>query len=72
MPSKVIDRDHRETWYNNGALDINARAHQRVEELISAYKPLSLETDVLRELEGIAGRHAQAAGLHGLPELSSR
>ncbi len=71
MPSEVIDRDYRETWFNKGALDINARAHRRVEELIAAYEPLSLETDVLRDLEGIASRHAKDAGLDHLPELSS-
>jgi trimethylamine--corrinoid protein Co-methyltransferase len=70
MPSKVIDRDYRETWYNNGALDINARAHSRVAELIAAYEPLSLETSVLRDLEGIASGHAKVAGLDHLPELS--
>jgi trimethylamine--corrinoid protein Co-methyltransferase len=70
MPSKVIDRDYRETWFSNGALDINARAHQRVEEMIAAYEPLSLEAGVLRELEGIATRHAKAAGLDRLPELT--
>jgi trimethylamine--corrinoid protein Co-methyltransferase len=70
MPSKVIDRDYRETWFSNGALDITARAHQRVEELIASYEPLSLETGVLRELEGIATRHAKAAGLDRLPELT--
>jgi trimethylamine--corrinoid protein Co-methyltransferase len=38
---------------------------------IAAYEPLSLETGVLRELEGIASRHAKAAGLDHLPELST-
>ena len=70
MPSDVIDRDYRETWFNKGALDINARAHRRVEELIASYEPLRLETGALRELEEIASRHAKAAGLDHLPELS--
>ncbi|HJX37000.1 MAG TPA: trimethylamine methyltransferase family protein, partial [Anaerolineae bacterium] len=36
MPSEVIDRDYRKAWFDKGALDANARAHRRVEELIAA------------------------------------
>ena len=71
MPSQVIDRDYRQTWFEKGALDINARAHRRVEELIAAYEPLPFENGAVRELEAIAIRHAKAAGLEQLPELSS-
>jgi trimethylamine--corrinoid protein Co-methyltransferase len=72
MPSEAIDRDYRETWFNKGALDINARAHRRVGELIEAYEPLDLPEDVERELKAIAIRHAKAAGLDQLPELTGR
>jgi trimethylamine--corrinoid protein Co-methyltransferase len=72
MPSVVIDRDYRQTWFEKGALDINARAHRRVEELIAAYEPLVLPSEVLRELEQVAKRHAKLAGLDHLPELSGR
>jgi trimethylamine--corrinoid protein Co-methyltransferase len=68
IPTEVIDRDFRQTWFDKGALDINARAHRRVQELISAWEPLSLTDDVRRELESIATRHAVAAGLDALPE----
>jgi len=72
MPSEVIDRDYRQSWLGKGALDINARAHRRVEELIEAYEPLPLANDVVRELEAIAARHAKDAGLDHLPELTAR
>jgi len=72
MPSEVIDRDYRQSWLGKGALDINARAHRRVEELIEAYEPLPLANDVVRELEAIATRHAKAAGLDRLPKLTAR
>ena len=68
IPTEVIDRDFRQTWFDKGALDINARAHRRVRELISAWEPLPLAADVVGELEGIATRHAKAAGLDKLPE----
>ena len=72
MPSEVIDRDYRETWFRKGALDVNARAHRRVEELIASYEPLRLPDDVVRELRAIASRHAKAAGLDQLPPLIGR
>jgi trimethylamine--corrinoid protein Co-methyltransferase len=72
MPSEAIDRDYRETWFNKGALDINARAHRRVEELIAAYEPPDLPEEIERGLKAIASRHAKAAGLDQLPELTGR
>lgn len=67
IPSEVIDRDFRQTWFDKGALDINARAHRKVRELIAAYEPPPLAAEVVRELEAIATRHARAAGLDRLP-----
>ncbi len=72
IPTEVIDRDYRQTWFDKGALDVNARAHRRVEELIDAYEPLPLADDVVRELKAIAAGHARAAGLDQLPKLSGR
>jgi trimethylamine--corrinoid protein Co-methyltransferase len=68
IPTEVIDRDFRQTWFDKGALDINARAHRRVQELMAAWEPLSLDGKVVRDLEAIATRHARAAGLDKLPE----
>ena len=70
MPSEVIDRDYRKAWFDKGALDVNARAHRRVEELVASYEPLDLPDDVVRELHSIATRHAKAVGLDQLPGLS--
>jgi trimethylamine--corrinoid protein Co-methyltransferase len=68
IPTEVIDRDFRQTWFDKGALDINARAHRRVRELIAAWEPLPLAVGTVAELEGIAVRHAKVAGLDQLPE----
>jgi len=70
IPTEVIDRDYRQTWFDKGALDINARAHRRMEELVAAYEPLPLGDDILRELQAIATRHARTTGLHQLPALT--
>jgi trimethylamine--corrinoid protein Co-methyltransferase len=72
IPTEIIDRDYRQTWFEKGALDVNARAHGRVQELIAAYEPLPLADDVVRELQAIATRHAKSAGLDKLPELTVR
>jgi trimethylamine--corrinoid protein Co-methyltransferase len=72
IPTEVIDRDFRQTWFDKGALDATARAHRRVQELIAAYEPLTLAPEVVRDLEGIATRHARAAGLDKLPARSAR
>jgi trimethylamine--corrinoid protein Co-methyltransferase len=68
IPTEVIDRDFRQTWFDKGALDVTARAHRRVEELIAAYEPLPLAAEVVGELVAIATRHAKDAGLDVLPE----
>jgi trimethylamine--corrinoid protein Co-methyltransferase len=72
IPTEVIDRDFRQTWFDKGALDVNARAHRKVQELIAAYEPLPVSEDVVRELESIATRYAQAAGLDKLPARTAR
>ena len=68
IPTEVIDRDFRQTWFDKGALDINTRAHRRVQELIATWQPLELDPALIRDLEAIADRHARAAGLDKLPE----
>jgi trimethylamine--corrinoid protein Co-methyltransferase len=71
IPTEVIDRDFRQTWFDKGALDINARAHRRVQELIGAYEPLSLDAGVVREMEAIATGYAKSNGLDRLPERTA-
>jgi len=72
IPTEVIDRDFRQTWYDKGALDINARAHRRAQELIAAYELLPLADEVVKDLEAIATRHAKAAGADKLPARTVR
>ena len=72
IPTEVIDRDFRQTWFDKGALDINARAHRKVQELIASYELLPLDQDLVTELESIAARHAKAAGLDKLPQRTVR
>jgi len=72
IPTDVIDRDFRQTWFDKGALDINARAHRRVQELIATWEPLALDGAVMQELETIATHYAKAEGLDKLPERTIR
>ena len=72
IPTEVIDRDFRQTWFDKGALDINTRAHRKVQELIAAYELLPLADGTVRELEAIATRHARTAGLEKLPKRTVR
>ncbi len=67
IPSPVIDRGFRREWEAGGALDANARAHERVEALLAAYQPFELPREVARELETLVLRAARACGLEQLP-----
>jgi len=71
IPSPVVDRDFRRRWESKGSLDVTARAHQRVEEIVAAYEPKPLPDEVTRELEAITLHAAQAAGMDRLPERQS-
>jgi trimethylamine--corrinoid protein Co-methyltransferase len=72
IPTEVIDRDFRQNWFDKGALDTNARAHRKVQELIAAYELPEIPDDLVRALKAIAVRHAKAAGLNELPKLTVR
>jgi len=72
IPGPVVDRDFRRDWEAKGGLDVTERAHRRVEEIIAAYEPKELSPGVVRELEAITLRAAQAAGLDRLPVVSSQ
>jgi trimethylamine--corrinoid protein Co-methyltransferase len=71
IPSPVIDRDVRQAWYDKGAKDAAARAHERAEQFIAAYQPKPLATEVVRELETITLRAGRARRLGKLPPLNS-
>jgi len=68
IPSPVVDRDFRRGWEAKGSLTTTERAHRRVAEIVAAYEPLNLPDEVVSELEAIAQRVAQSAGLDHLPE----
>jgi trimethylamine--corrinoid protein Co-methyltransferase len=68
IPSPVVDRDFRRNWEAKGSLDAAERAHRRVEEIIGAHSPRELPAEVVQELETIALRAAQSAGMDCLPE----
>ncbi len=68
IPSPVVDRDFRRDWEAKGRLSAAERAHRRVEEVIAAYEPKDVPSEVARELESITLRAVQAAGMDHLPE----
>jgi len=67
IPSEVVDRDFRRDWEAKGSRDAAQRAHERAEALIAAYKPAERPAAVVAELEAIALRAVQAAGMDRLP-----
>jgi len=72
IPTEVIDRDFRQTWFDKGAMDAAARAHRRAQELIAAYEPPALSDSVVRDLEATATRWAKVSGLDRLPKRTAR
>ncbi len=67
IPTAVIDRDVRQAWADKGSMDINARAHRRVDELLAAYRPILLGDDVAHDLMELAAQLAREAGCEQLP-----
>jgi len=67
LPSKVIDRGNRDEWANAGGVTIDARARERVKQILSAHRPEPLPDDVIRELRRIMEADAADYGLRQLP-----
>jgi trimethylamine--corrinoid protein Co-methyltransferase len=67
IPSPVVDRDFRRNWEAQGSLDVAERAHRRVAQVVAAYEPQEPPVEVVRELEAVTVRAAQAAGMDRLP-----
>jgi hypothetical protein len=63
----VIDRGLAGT--NGATPDILQRAHQRVEELLSAYQRHPLPPECEQELIAFAQAEAKLSGLEGLPGI---
>ncbi|MEW6716237.1 MAG: trimethylamine methyltransferase family protein [Chloroflexota bacterium] len=68
FPTSVVDRDFRRAWEVKGSRDIIERAHQRVEEIVSAYQPIELSKEKTSELKAIAQKAAKNAGMDDLPK----
>ncbi len=69
LPSPVIDRSSLDAWQKQGSKSIVTRAAERVEHLLTTYKPSPLGSDVRQELRRITLRAAQAYGMAELPPL---
>jgi len=67
FPSNVIDRGLAAP--DGSSPDILQRAHQRVEELISAYERHPLPPEIEKEMIVFAQREAKSTGLQGLPGI---
>jgi trimethylamine:corrinoid methyltransferase-like protein len=67
FPSAVIDRGLAST--NGTTPDILQRAHQRLEELLSAYERHPLPPEREQELIAFAQAEAKLSGLDGLPGI---
>lgn len=67
IPSDLIDRDVYQAWFDKGALDARARAHRRVETLLSQYGEPPLSPQLSLALDEIAVHYARKAGLETLP-----
>jgi trimethylamine--corrinoid protein Co-methyltransferase len=69
IPSPIIDRDYRQAWETKGAKDIVRRAHERVEQLVTAYQPKPLSKEVEKELTAITLQATKEGGMEKLPPL---
>jgi len=70
MPGPTIDRANRSRWQEEGALTLEQRAHQEVENLISSYQPSRLADDTKKELIILMEKEASRYGQGKLPRRS--
>lgn len=69
IPSEVIDRGSLDSWRRKGGKTAWERARDRVEKLLDAYGPPTLEDGLRRELRAITLEAALAFGMDELPPL---
>jgi trimethylamine:corrinoid methyltransferase-like protein len=69
IPSKVIDRVSLNSWEQSGKKDAFARAKERVNELVAAYKRPELPPEVERRLRSIVEELAKRHGMEHLPAV---
>ena len=69
IPSSVIDRGSLEGWKKKGAKTAWERAEDRVDHLLTQYKPSPMSEDLRSELRAITLAAAQKFGMEDLPPL---
>jgi trimethylamine--corrinoid protein Co-methyltransferase len=69
IPTKVIDRGSLHSWEQSGKKDAFARAKERVNELVVAYKRPELRPELEQELRRIVEEQAKREGMERLPEI---
>jgi trimethylamine---corrinoid protein Co-methyltransferase len=69
IPGKVIDRGSLNSWEQSGKKDAFARAKDRVNELVAAYKRPELPSEVEQHLRNIVEELAKRHGMERLPEV---
>lgn len=69
IPSELIDRASLGEWEGAGAKTATQRAAERVDKLVSAYRPTRLSNESRAELHAITLAAARQAGMDELPPL---
>jgi len=69
LPSPVVDRASLDGWKGSGAKSAVERASERVDRLVSGYRPRPVPDALRTELRAIATRAAQKFGMEKLPPL---
>jgi len=67
LPTKVIDRGSLNSWEQSGKKDIVARAKERVQELLTAYRRPEIPADVQSNLKSFITAQAKRTGMDRLP-----
>jgi len=70
IPSEVVDRGSLSAWQNAGGKTTVERAHDRVLNLLAAYRPRPLSDDTRRALRDITQAAARQFGMDRLPPLA--
>jgi len=58
----LMDRQVRESWQANGAIDLYTRARQRALELLEEHRPEPLDQDVVQRMQAIVAQADRAVG----------
>ena len=70
IPSEVIDRDTLEAWEKKGSKSTWERAQDRVNSLLTQYRPSPISDEVKKELRDLTTKAANEAGMKKLPDIS--